>query len=360
MKGCRGPVIFLASFFLLLGGSSFLAAQEHSAGPARVTITDSLGRRVAVPARVERIISLEPEITRIIVALGGGDRLVSIDFFLRHFDHLFSIVFPRGGDLPVVSNQGQDLNYEMALRLRPDVVFTSPSEFQSADAMQTRLRAPVAALASVGKFDGLLGEIKIVGRMIGREERAEELVGYFRDRISSIGRRVGQTPEEKRPRVYLAFWGSLLRTPVAYEPVEAAGGRNCAAALLPSYMGTAGTTVPIEEILRWDPDLILVQGNYLPSERSVTVEGILSDARLASLRAVRERRVRYTFGFWYWWDPALVLVETLYLARLFNPERFPDFDLRREGDRVFRKFYGIDGAFSKLGKVLHCDDWLRE
>jgi iron complex transport system substrate-binding protein len=356
----KGSVSFLISLVVACCGLGLLPAQERSPDSPRATLTDSLGRRVVVPAKVERIISLEPEITRIIVALGGGERLISIDFFLRHFDHLFPIVFPRGRELPVVSNQGQDLNYEMALHLRPDIVFLSPSEFQSPEATQSRLGAPVAVLASIGKFDGLVREIEIVGRMIGREERAAELVGYFRRRISDVGRIVGPIPAEERPRVYLSFWGSLLRTPVAYEPVEAAGGRNCASGLLPSRMGAAGTMVPVEEILRWDPDLILVQGNYPPAERAVTVEGILSDPRLASLRAVRAGRVRYTFGFWYWWDPALVLVETLYLARLFYPARFPDFDLRREGDLVFKEFYGIDGAFSKLGEVLNCDDWLRE
>jgi iron complex transport system substrate-binding protein len=357
MKSRKGPALFLASSFVALCGFALLRAQEP---PSGLSVTDSLGRHVAVPRRVERIISLEPEITRIIVALGGGDKLVSIDFFLRHFDHLFPILFPRGAKLPVVSNQGQDLNYEMALRLRPDVVFSSPSEFQSAEAIQDRLRVPVAALASVGKFENLLREIETVGRMIGREDRAGELVGYFNARISSLERLVEPVPAEKRPRIYLAFWGSLLRTPVSYEPVEAAGAINCAAGLLPSYMGTAGTTVPVEEILRWNPDLILVQGNYLPAERAVTVEGILRDRRLASLRAVREGQVRYTFGFWYWWDPALVLVETLYLARLFYPGRFPDFDLRRQGDLVFKEFYGVDGAFSELGRILDCDDWLRE
>jgi len=350
------------STLLLLAALLLLLCQEPAGLRAReiprLAVRDSLGRRVEVPATVRRVISLEPEITRIIVALGGGDKLVSVDFFLRHFDHLFSVVFPQGRDLPVVSNQAQDLNFELALRLRPDVLFSSPSEFQSAERIERKLRIPVAALASTGRFENLLQEIGTVGRLIGRENRARELAEFFRAKISDIELRIGRVPAAARPRVYLAFWGSLLRTPVAYDPVDAAGAVNCAAGLLPSYLGTAGTTVRLEDIIRWDPDMILVQGNYLPEERAVTAAGILSDARLASLRAVRGRRVHYTFGFWYWWDPALVLVETLYLARLLHPDRFPRFDLRQEGDAVFREFYGLDGAFTKLWRLLDCDDWL--
>jgi iron complex transport system substrate-binding protein len=346
-----------------------LALSVRPAAPAAVTpsgttlpvvITDSLGRRVEIPARVSRILSLEPEVTRIIVALGGGDRLVGIDFFLRNQDRLFPLLFPAGRALPVVSNQGQDLNFEIAMGLRPDIVFASPSEPATADAVARRLRAPVAALASIGRFRGLLEEMETIGRVLGREERAARLTGYFRTRLSDLARTLGPVPAGTEPRVYLSFWGSLLRTPVAYEPVDAARGANCAAGVLPPYLGTAGATVPIERVIRWDPDVILVQGNYPPRERSVTVEGVLGDPRLASVRAVRTGRVHYTFGFWYWWDPALVLVESLYLARLFYPERFPRFDLEAEGNAVFKEFYGVEGAFTALDKVLGCHEWLRK
>jgi len=325
-----------------------------------VVVTDSLGRRVEIPGRAGRIISLEPEITRVIVALGGAERLVGLDFFLRHHDHLFPIVYPAGRKLPVVSNQGQDLNFELALHLRPDIVFSSPSEHRSTETIQQKLRVPVVALASMGRFENLLNEIDVVGRILGREERARELKAYFQARIAAVRREVEGVPEANRPAVYLSFWGSFLRTPVAYEPVEAAGGVNRAASLVPSYLGTAGATVSVEQIIGWDPDMILIQGNYLPAERQVTVEGILGDRRLASLRAVRGKRVHYTFGFWYWWDPALVLVETLYLGRLFYPDKAVGLDFEKEGNEIFEKFYGIRGGFSALSRVLGCDEWIRK
>ncbi len=352
----------------MVGAALFLAAGLVAGPPSRqsvaerapLVITDNLGRRVALPGRVGRIISLEPEVTRLIVALGGGDRLVGLDFFLRHFDHLFPIVYPAGRDLPVVSNQGQDPNFELTLRLRPDVLFSSPSEYQATENIQRKVWIPVAALASMGRFEGLLSEMETLGRVLGREARARELADYFRGRLAAARAAMAAVPAAGRPRIYLSFYGSLLRTPVSYEPVEAAGGTNCAADLLPSYLGSAATTVSIEQIIRWDPEVILVQGNYLPAERAVTVESVLTDARLASVRAVRDRRVYYTFGFWYWWDPALVLVESLYLARRLHPGAFPGFDLEREGNAVFKEFYGIEGAFTALAEVLKCREWLHD
>ncbi len=344
---------------LVLVGLALSSCGPPRSGTADVlNIVDDLDRKVAVPSRVERVLSLEPELTRIIVALGAEDRLVGIDFFLRHQDHLFPLICPRAASLPVVSNQGQELHYELAYRLDPDIIFSSPSEFRMTEAIERKMRRPVAALASRGRFEALLHEIGLLGRILGREERAAEILDFFRHHLAAL-REANERDEDRRlgPTVYLSFWGSLIRTPVAYEPVDAAGGRNLASGLLPAALGDAGTTIPVEQILLWDPEVILIQGNYPPGERLVTVEGLLEDPRFSSLRAVRGGRVHYTFGYWYWWDPALVLVETLYLSRLFAPGRPSGPDLLEEGDRIFEFFYRSKGAFSALCRTLECHEW---
>ncbi len=343
-----------------LAAAIWLAAGAAAwGGQARepVEIVDSLGRKVLVPGKVDRIISLEPEATRLIVALGAGESLVGIDFFLRHHDHLFPLVFPQGSRLPVVSNQGQEIRYEEAVRLRPDLVIASPSEAWPVDAIARKIKAPVVALASMGRFADLIKEIEVLGRMLGRQERAAWLISYLRTRLDEAARATPQDVPGRGPSVYMSFWGSLVRTPVSYEPVEAAGGRNVASGLVPDSLGSASLTVSLEKLHVWDPDIILIQGNYPPDERQVTVEGVLKDPRIASLRAVRTGRVHYTFGFWYWWDPALVVIETLYLGRLLRSDGFTPTELVRLGDEIFREIYGIEGAFGALCRVLRCHEW---
>jgi iron complex transport system substrate-binding protein len=314
---------------------------------------------VAAPARAVRILSLQPEITRILVALGAADRLVGLDYFIGRDDHLFKILYPGGTGLPIVSVPDGSINKEVIVRLNPDIIFTSPTELQVPDSMQRSLGIPVAALASMGSFGGLLEEIKIVGALTGHEERAEELSRYFREKVRFVVESIGVLEPEARPSVYLSFWSSLVRTPVFYEPVQAAGGRNVADHLLPSYLGTVGTIITLEQVIKWNPDIILIQGSFLPSERQVTVEEVLGDKRLGSLKAIRQRRVYYTLGFWYWWDPAGVLVETLYLARLFHPDKFGGLDLENEGNAVYEMFYKKKGAFTELMKVLSFHGWTK-
>lgn len=348
---------------VLAGAALVLLSAAGPAWPFQVgrreapAIRDSLNRNVILPERAGRVLSLQPEITRIVVALEAGDRLVGADYFILKHDHLFPIVFPGARNLPAVSNTSEDMNFEMVLRLDPDIIFVSPTELRMVDALQGKLKRPVVALASMGSFDRLVEEILLVGRILGREARAAELAADFKARLASVRESVSLIPEEKKPRVYLSFWGTLTRTPVAYEPVDAAGGINCAREMLPAGLGTIATVAQAEQILAWRPDIILIQGNYPPQERAVTTEGILRDKRFISLPAIKNGRVHYTFGFWYWWDPALVLVETLYLARLFHPEAVKPVGIEEEANGIFKKYYGVEGAYTALCRMLECGGW---
>lgn len=348
----------IAVWAAFLAAAVLCSVPEVRAAQSRRTVVDSLGRSVSVPERAERILSLQPELSRIIIALGAGERLVGVDYFLRRFDHVVPLVFPKAFELPLVSRVGEDVNLELVLKLNPDIIFVSPSEAWLADSLQAKIPTPVAAFSSLGSFESLFQEMDLIGDLIGRRDRAVELARFARGELKAIGDRLDGLSPASRPRVYLAFYSSLLRTNTSYEPVTAAGGLNAAGTLLPFALGTKQAVINIEQLLSWDPDLILIQGNFLPAERAVTMESVLGDTRLRSLRAVQARRVTYTFGFWYWWDPAQVLLETRYLARLFHPRLFPDFDFEAEGNRLYRAFYGVDGVFSSVSKTLKCDEWI--
>ncbi len=321
------------------------------------TVVDSLGRSVTLAASLERVLSIQPEITRIIVALGAGSRLVGIDHFLRTEDPLFRLIAPGQDRLPLVSMADYNVNTELVLRLAPQAIFGAPEDKSVVDYLQSKTGIPTIALSSQGRFDRLLEEMALLGSVLGRSERAAELIAYFKAEVESV-RRAVRASSDPRPRVYLAFWGSPTRTPVRYEPVDAAGGTNVAENLLPTFLGTLIANVNIERILAWNPDIILVHGNYPFRRRAVTTARFLSDGRLRTVAAVRNGRVHYTFGFWNWWDPAEVLVETVYLARLFHPRLFPAENWAARAEAVFKKFYGVERAFAALSESIGCGEWL--
>ncbi|MCD6192402.1 MAG: ABC transporter substrate-binding protein [Candidatus Aminicenantes bacterium] len=315
-------------------------------------IRDNLQREVVLPHQIKRILSLQPEITRILIALGQEKKLIGIDYFIHRYDHLYPLLKPRLRDLPLVSLSSESINLELLLRLKPDLIFTSPSETHLASSLQKKTGIPTLALSSQGRLTSLLEEIKVIGQWVNQEKRAAYLCGFFQDKIKMMASTLARTAPLQKPRVYLAFWSSLTRTPVDYEPVKVAGGINLAEELLPEDLGTVGTVVSVEKILAWNPDIILLHGNYLPEERKITPALVFQDKRLSAIRAVKNKQVYYTFGFWYWWDPAQVLVEIMYLAKIFHPEIFTRIDLEKEGNQVYQIFYSLPHGFTYLQQRL--------
>lgn len=340
--------VFLSVFLaiLIVFSHGFIWGKQST--EEKLEIKDDLGRTVIIPQKIERIISLQPEITRILISLREEKRLVGIDYFIHRYDHLYPLLKPRLAKLPVVSLSGETVNLELILKLQPDIIFASPSETQLASSLQVKTGIPTIALSSMGQLNHFFEEIKLIGQIVGQTERAEALLKYFEHKLQEVKKRLSRAKHINRPRVYLSFWSSFTRTPVVYEPVNLAGGENLAAGLLPEHLGTVGTMISLEKIIVWNPDIILIHGNYPPEQRMVTIEKVLEDKRLATLKAVRERKVFYTFGFWYWWDPAQVLTEVFYLAKLFHPQLFSDVDLIKEGNEIYKEFYGLSQGFSHL------------
>lgn len=83
--------------------------------PAPTTTRDDLGREVALPPRIERVVALTPNVTEMLFALGAGGKLVGADDFSNHP--------PAARKLPKVG--GMQPNIEKIAALKPDVVFAS-------------------------------------------------------------------------------------------------------------------------------------------------------------------------------------------------------------------------------------------
>lgn len=125
--------------------------------------------RAEAPAR--RVVSLNPSLTAIAIALGAREQLVGVDDY--------SARMPEAAGLPRVGGL-YDPSLEAVVALAPDLVVLVVSAEQRG--FRERLEAlgvPCLALAPVS-FDEVLGAIETLGRRLGREERARERVAAIR------------------------------------------------------------------------------------------------------------------------------------------------------------------------------------
>jgi iron complex transport system substrate-binding protein len=184
---------------------------------------------------------------------------------------------------------------EPVLALRPDLVVIDPWQAPETTARLRRTGVDVLALPEIRGWADARRALEIAGARLGEADRARELVAALEARIARLRERAASRPQ-LRALAYSNFGGagSSAGSGTTVDAMfELAGLRNALA-----ERGTGGHVgLTFEELLGLDPDVIVVSRPLKMPEGPAGDRGgaserlLYSEPRLASLRAVAERRV---------------------------------------------------------------------
>jgi len=155
-------------------------------GPPTRELTDDAGRRVALPARVSRVISLAPNLTEIVFAVGAGDRLVGRTSYCN---------YPP--EAKAVAEIGDTLHpsLERIISLKPQVVLISTASQLEVFTQQLQSQNIAVFVTDPHDLEGVFRSIEQVGEMLGQKEQATKLVQQLRDRANAVEQSLkGKTP----------------------------------------------------------------------------------------------------------------------------------------------------------------------
>jgi iron complex transport system substrate-binding protein len=243
---------------------------------------------------------------------------------------------------------------ESLLKLLPDLVLdagTADATYISATERLARQTGLPCVLIQ-GSLADHARQLREVGALLGEAARGETLACHA-DAVAALAQRStqGMAPAE-RPRVYFARSANGLETGLAgsinVEAVEYAGGCNVAA-----DAGRGGLTrVSMEQILAWDPQVIVTQEPGL-------AERMRQDPLWRGVAAVRSGRVHcapvWPFG-WLDGPPGVNrLIGVRWLLEKLHPQApalqgLPP--LEREVRDFYRLFYGADLSPTALGRLM--------
>lgn len=262
-------------------------ASSNAAGPAARAearaFTDEFGRRV-VPRHVPagRVISLAPNVTELLFAIGAGPQVVGVDAFSDA---------PADG-LARVPRVGSDYepSLETIVRLVPDLVLSSSSAnrretVEALDGMG--IPTFVTDSRSLADVERLLGSL---GQLTGHGPEAHAEAARLRSGMGEIRAAVAGAD---RPPVLVVVWSDPLyvagRDTFIDELVEVAGGRNVA------RDATGFARYPLEKVLAEAPEIIVLPSHNARAidagEAARATEALAFWSRWPTIPAVAHGRV---------------------------------------------------------------------
>jgi iron complex transport system substrate-binding protein len=330
--------------------AALLLAVSITTAQAQRTVTDSAGRTVTVPDRIERVFAAGPPASIFLYVL-APEKLLG---WPRppHADEAAFLAEPYR-DLPELgrlTGRGDTANIEVALAAKPDLIFdfgsVAPTYISLADRVQEQTGIPYILID--GTFANTVASLRLLGSILGVGERAEELAKYTEKAFSELDQALTQIPQEKRPKVYFARGPEGLETGVRgsinTEIIERVGAINVADA--PGQRGLAN--ISVEQVIVWNPDTIVTL-----DERFFA--GLEQNPLWQGVDAVLLKRVYLAPDLPFGWvdrPPALNrLIGLEWLARLFYPDYFKD-DMRSKTREFFLLFYHLDLTDAQLAQLL--------
>ncbi|QEY75282.1 cobalamin-binding protein [Pseudomonas denitrificans (nom. rej.)] len=224
----------------------------------------------------ERVVSLAPSLTDMVLELGAADRLVGL---LDGGPRAESLK-----DLPSVGRYGQ-VNLEQILALQPDLLLVWPGAVPEAQLQRlTSVGIPVY-VADPHRLEDIARQFRELGERLGRAEKGRELAETFDSGMAQLR---AQYRREQPLKVFYQVWDRPLYTvggqQIISEALEVCGGRNLFADLdLPAPQ------VGQEAVLARDPQVILAASD--DQLRSWTGMQQLSATRLRQLWVVPDRNL---------------------------------------------------------------------
>jgi iron complex transport system substrate-binding protein len=301
-----------------------------------ISVTDFRGKTLRFHKPAGRIVCLIESALSGIYMLEAEDKVIGISqniYREKVFSYYAALdVRIRNRTLPAPGNW-DFINLESVVALKPDLVIIWSHQVEAIAALEER-GIPVFGIF-INRQADVYREMEALGLITGKTGRARELIDYTQKELARFQSRIADINPKNRPGIYYMWAQSNLDTSCGRSTVndliEMAGGRNICAALSQEH-----ATVNLEQILSWNPDLILMWFNEKkdPSD-------IISDPQWKGIKAVRSRRV-HEFPEVFLCD--LWTLKFIYAVKMTakwsHPERFRDIDLAGEKKAMLQFLYG--------------------
>lgn len=318
-------------------------------------IYDDAGDVVTIHEPVATAIAGSRESSEALRAIEATGEIIAVDAGVKNQ----SVFFPELSKLPrVAAEYGKSADYEAILKLKPNIYLPGYSAYA-----EDKKNLPGVSVIFLKLYlpDGFTERVAKLGYIFDRREEATQYIKWHNDTIESIKDRIAGQSEKSQPRILLA---SVYADGIHVHTNQSGGGR------LPDIIGVkilGGDLIgghPLldpEWVIKQNPEVIVlldipnsVKKGYEtndPSAMAAYRDEFMNNTVFAELDAVKNGRVYVLDGSSMSYSGSYIL-SIAYMAKLFYPELFRDFDPRAI-HQEYLKMQGLDYDVKENGVFVY-------
>jgi len=256
--------------------------------PEDINITlptkDRAGNEISIPNEINRIISISPANTEILIELGFGDKIIAVDEYSKDIEGL-------PNNIKLFDMMAPDA--EQMVALEPDIIYTTGMVMAEGNDPYKPIRdmgVCVAYIPASLSIEGIYEDILFFAKSLGVEKKGIDLVNSMKSKIKEI-EEIGKSIENKKtvyfeiaaaPTLYSFGNGVFLN-----EMIEIIGAEN----VLSDH--DWWISVSEETVIASDPDVIITNVDYIENP----AEEIKSRSGWENMKAVKNNDVYYVDNY---------------------------------------------------------------
>ena len=253
-------------------------APQATPTPTALTFTDGLGREIKLDGPAQRVVSLAPSNTEILIAIGAGDQVVGRDAYSDYPAEAIAVTD--------IGDTYGDLNTELIVSLEPDLVLAAEINTQEQVKALEDLGLTVYYLKNPLTLEEMYNNLEIVAQLTEHEAEAATLIESLKARVTAIDDAIA--PISSRPSVFYEIDGTDPAKPYTAGKgtfitllIERAGGSNIAADI------DGYPQLSLEQVVAADPSFIILGDSAF----GVTAELVAGRPGWENLSAVKNNQI---------------------------------------------------------------------
>ena len=351
MKKSLSIILAVAAVLSVVLTAGCVTTDSPQSGEGMVTITDAFGREVTIPENPERIAVVGSGSMRYFMYLGlDTDMFVAVDaqdgrLYSYSFEQRpYALAHPELKEKQAVGPTKGVVDNEKLLMSGAEVLFmggSTSSNAEVANEIQEKTGIPVV-MFYVGNYvtdsEEIQDSLLMLGEILGKEQRAKDLIAYFDAVEDDLQKRVkGLSADETVYVGGVAYNGvhGLDGTDPTYYPFAVLNLKN-AASEVSSVSQTGYAQISKEKLLEWDPDFIIVDLATLTAAEGGALVELKNDPSYKELTAVKNNMV-YTVNPHTAMNVnhETTLANAYFIGKLLYPEQFEDIDPVKKTDEIY-------------------------